>query len=115
MSESTAYFGNENPVRISQADSSAALTSVASARSPHSVSRSGGAHFAYLPRAMRGVSGRLGLQLPPGVNPALKNAAAVIITAELPAFAKPGQRIDVTVSTMGERTLTAKARVITAA
>lgn len=59
-------------------------------------------NFAYLTQAMRGVSGRLGLQLPPGVNPALKNAAAVIITAELPAFAKPGQRIDITVSTMGK-------------
>src|SRR5690606_19730196 len=35
-------------------------------------------------------------------NPALKNGAAVIITAELPAFAKPGQRIDVTVSAIGK-------------
>ncbi len=55
----------------------------------------------YLTQAMRGVSGRLGVQLPPGVSPGLKNAAAVLITADLPAFAKPGQRIDVTVSTMG--------------
>ena len=59
-------------------------------------------NFAYATQAMRGVSGRFGLQLPPGVNPALKNAAAVIITAELPAFAKPGQKIDITVSTMGK-------------
>ncbi len=59
-------------------------------------------NFAYATQAMRGVSGRLGLQLPPGVNPALKNAAAVLITAELPAFAKPGQRIDITVSTIGK-------------
>ncbi len=59
-------------------------------------------NFAYVTQAMRGVSSRFGLQLPPGVNPALKNAAAVIITADLPAFAKPGQRIDVTVSTMGK-------------
>jgi flagellar P-ring protein precursor FlgI len=56
----------------------------------------------YLTQAARGVSGRLGLQLPPGVSPGLKNAAAVMIIAELPAFAKPGQRIDVTVSTMGK-------------
>jgi len=56
----------------------------------------------YVTQAMRGVSGRLGLQLPPGVNPNLRNAAAVIITAELPAFAKPGQRIDITVSTLGQ-------------
>ena len=56
----------------------------------------------YLTQAMKGVSGRLGLTLPAGVSPGLKNAAAVIITAELPAFAKPGQRIDITVSTMGQ-------------
>ncbi|QUL36922.1 flagellar basal body P-ring protein FlgI [Erythrobacter sp. JK5] len=59
-------------------------------------------NLAYVTEAMRGVSGRLGLQLPPGVNPNLRNAAAVIITAELPAFAKPGQRIDITVSTLGQ-------------
>ena len=58
-------------------------------------------NFEYLTEAMRGVSGRLGLQLPPGVSPGLKNAAAVLITAELPAFAKPGQTIDVTVSAIG--------------
>ena len=56
----------------------------------------------YLTQAMRGVSGRMGNQLPPGVSPGLKNAAAVMITADLPAFAKPGQRIDVTVSTIGK-------------
>ncbi|SHN57089.1 flagellar basal body P-ring protein FlgI [Erythrobacter sanguineus] len=56
----------------------------------------------YVTEAMRGVSGRLGLQLPPGASPILRNAAAVIVTAELPAFAKPGQRIDITVSTLGQ-------------
>jgi len=56
----------------------------------------------YLTEAMKGVSGRMGVTLPPGVSPGLKNAAAVMITADLPAFAKPGQRIDVTVSTMGK-------------
>jgi len=56
----------------------------------------------YVTEAMRGVSGRLGLPLPPGVSPQLRNAAAVIVTAELPAFAKPGQRIDITVSTLGQ-------------
>ena len=59
-------------------------------------------NLAYVTEAMRGVSGRLGLQLPPGVNPNLRNAAAVIVTAELPAFSKPGQRIDITVSTLGQ-------------
>jgi flagellar P-ring protein precursor FlgI len=56
----------------------------------------------YLTQAMRGVAGRMGNQLPPGVSPGLKNAAAVMITADLPAFAKPGQRIDVTISTIGK-------------
>ncbi len=59
-------------------------------------------NLAYVTEAMRGVSGRLGLPLPPGVSPTLRNAAAVIVTAELPAFAKPGQRIDITVSTLGQ-------------
>ncbi len=31
-----------------------------------------------------------------------KNAAAVIVTAELPPFARPGQRIDVTVASIGD-------------
>ncbi len=31
----------------------------------------------------------------------LKNVAAVVVTAELPAFARPGQTVDVTVSSMG--------------
>ncbi len=56
----------------------------------------------YATLAMKGVISRFGVSLPPGVNPALKNAAAVVITAELPPFAKPGQRLDVTVSALGK-------------
>ena len=55
----------------------------------------------YATQGMTGVAARFGLTLPPGVNPALKNAAAVMITAELPAFARPGQRLDITVSALG--------------
>lgn len=44
---------------------------------------------------------QLGVTIPPGVNPQLKNVAAVAIQAELPAFAKPGQTIDITVSSIG--------------
>ncbi len=44
---------------------------------------------------------QLGVTLPPGVNPQLKNVAAVAIHAELPAYAKPGQNIDVSVSSIG--------------
>ena len=56
----------------------------------------------YTVQSMKGVASRFGLQLPPGVNPGLKNAAVVMITAELPAFAKPGQKLDITVSSMGK-------------
>ena len=56
----------------------------------------------YTTQGMRGVASRFGLTLPAGINPALKNAAAVMITAELPPFAKPGQRLDVTVSALGK-------------
>ncbi|MCB1947542.1 MAG: flagellar basal body P-ring protein FlgI [Burkholderiales bacterium] len=45
--------------------------------------------------------GQLGVNLPPGTNLQLRNVAAVMVTATLPAFAKPGQLIDVTVSSMG--------------
>lgn len=42
-----------------------------------------------------------GIQLPPGTKPKTKNVAAVIVTAELPAFSKQGQSVDVTVSSIG--------------
>jgi flagellar P-ring protein precursor FlgI len=58
-------------------------------------------NLAYATQAMGGVASRFGLALPPGVNPSLRNAAAVMITAELPPFANPGQRIDITVSALG--------------
>lgn len=46
--------------------------------------------------------GRFGLTLPPGVDPKAKNIAAVAIQADLPPFAKPGQTIDITVSSIGD-------------
>ncbi len=45
---------------------------------------------------------QFGLTLPPGVSPQSKNIAAVAIHAELPPFAKPGQLLDVTVSSIGD-------------
>lgn len=56
----------------------------------------------YATQGIKGTVSRFGLTLPPGVNPSLKNAAAVIVTAELPPFAKPGQRLDITVSALGK-------------
>ncbi|MFN3985971.1 MAG: flagellar basal body P-ring protein FlgI [Rhodocyclaceae bacterium] len=45
--------------------------------------------------------GNMGVSLPPGTNLQLKNVAAVMVTANLPPFARPGQPIDVTVSSIG--------------
>jgi len=42
-----------------------------------------------------------GISMPAGVSPKIKNVAAVAIHAELPAFAKPGQTLDITVSSVG--------------
>lgn len=56
----------------------------------------------YSTQGVKGVISRFGLTLPPGANPALKNAAAVLVTADLQPFAKPGQTLDVTVSALGK-------------
>ncbi|MGZ9043116.1 MAG: flagellar basal body P-ring protein FlgI [Telluria sp.] len=44
---------------------------------------------------------QMGVSLPPGTNLQLKNVAAVTVTASLPAFAQPGQTMDITVSSIG--------------
>ncbi len=44
---------------------------------------------------------QFGIKVPSGGNIQLKNVAAVSIHAELPPFAKPGQTIDITVSSIG--------------
>lgn len=44
---------------------------------------------------------QLGITIPPGTSLQLKNVAAVMVTSSLPAFAQPGQTLDVTVSSMG--------------
>ncbi|MGB9578001.1 MAG: flagellar basal body P-ring protein FlgI, partial [Halothiobacillaceae bacterium] len=51
-------------------------------------------------QSIRNMLERYGVTLPPG-NMQLKNVAAVSVTAELPPFARPGQKIDVTVASMG--------------
>jgi len=43
---------------------------------------------------------QFGIPLPPGQNFQLRNVAVVSVQAELPPFAKPGQNIDVTVSSL---------------
>ena len=44
---------------------------------------------------------QFGIKVPPGGNVQLKNVAAVSIHADLPPFARPGQTIDITVSSIG--------------
>jgi len=44
---------------------------------------------------------QMGVTVPPGTNMQLKNVAAVMVTAQLPPFAQPGQTIDINVSSMG--------------
>lgn len=44
---------------------------------------------------------RMGVQIPTGTA-VVKNVAAVMITAQLPAFAEPGMKIDITVSSVGD-------------
>src|SRR5208337_2243403 len=46
---------------------------------------------------------RMGAQIPPATA-IVKNVAAVFVTANLPAFARPGAQVDVTVSSIGDAT-----------
>ncbi len=66
------------------------------------LSGTGDDNLEYTVQSLKSAAARLGVLLPPGVNPGLKNAAAVMLTAELPPFAKPGARLDVTVSALGK-------------
>ncbi len=52
-------------------------------------------------QSLKSMLARLGVVVPPGINPKPKNVAAVIVHASLPPFIKPGQTIDVTVSSIG--------------
>jgi len=52
-------------------------------------------------QSMKNMLQQFGVTIPPGVNMQLKNVAAVSIHADLPAFAKPGQTIDITVASLG--------------
>lgn len=57
----------------------------------------------YTTQGMNNYLQQLGITLPSDVISRLqfKNVAAVLVTAQLPAFARPGQAVDVTVSSMG--------------
>jgi flagellar P-ring protein precursor FlgI len=53
-------------------------------------------------QSFRTMLSNFGISLDSNVRPQIANVAAVAIHADLPAFAKPGQTIDVTVSSIGE-------------
>ncbi len=55
----------------------------------------------YTTQGMNNYLQQLGLTLPADAKLQLKNVAAVMVTAQLPPFAQPGQMIDVTVSSVG--------------
>ncbi|MHB8346865.1 MAG: flagellar basal body P-ring protein FlgI [Acidiferrobacterales bacterium] len=55
-------------------------------------------------QSLESMLARFGVNVPANVNPQLKNVAAVVVDAQLPPFAKPGQFIDITVSSIGNAT-----------
>lgn len=73
-----------------------------------------GADVSFTAQSMRAMLSRMGISMDGPMSDFeqaatagkmdIKNAAAVMLTAELPAFAKPGQRIDVNVSAIGKAT-----------
>lgn len=58
-----------------------------------------GGHFTA--QTFRNMMEKFGIRVPTGTDPKLKNVAAVSVHANLPAFSKPGQKIDITVSSIG--------------
>ncbi len=56
----------------------------------------------YTEQSLRSMLTQLGIVVPPNTQIKPKNVAAVTIHADLPPFAKPGQTIDVTVSSIGD-------------
>jgi flagellar P-ring protein precursor FlgI len=55
----------------------------------------------YTINSLKSMLSQLGVHIPPGVNIKPKNAAAVIVHGDLPAFSKIGQQFDITVSSLG--------------
>ena len=57
---------------------------------------------AFSEQTFRTLLNNFGIKVPDTLKPKIKDVAPVAVHAELPAFAKPGQTIDVTVSAIGE-------------
>ncbi|NCA70293.1 MAG: flagellar basal body P-ring protein FlgI [Sphingobacteriia bacterium] len=56
---------------------------------------------AFTVQSLLNMLGNMGMTVPQGTRLQLRNVAAVIVTATLPPFARPGQALDVTVSATG--------------
>ena len=52
-------------------------------------------------QSISGMLGRMGIRVNP-IDVRVRNTAAVMVTTELPSFSRPGTRIDVSVSSMGD-------------
>jgi len=52
-------------------------------------------------QSIKNMLSQFGVTIPPNSKPKLKNVAAVTLHADLPPFSKPGQTIDVTISSIG--------------
>lgn len=52
-------------------------------------------------QSLKSMLTKFGINVPPDVKPNSKNVAAVAVYADLPPFIKPGQQIDVSVSSLG--------------
>ncbi|MEM7293366.1 MAG: flagellar basal body P-ring protein FlgI [Pseudomonadota bacterium] len=53
-------------------------------------------------QSLRAMLSQYGISIPSNITPGFKNIAAVMVHADLPAFAKPGQNIDITASSLGD-------------
>lgn len=53
-------------------------------------------------QSLKSLMTQLGIATPPGLKINPKNVAAVMVNANLPAFAKQGQKIDITVNSVGD-------------
>ncbi|MCX6977945.1 MAG: flagellar basal body P-ring protein FlgI, partial [Verrucomicrobia bacterium] len=61
----------------------------------------GDSKLSYTVQSIANALQRFGVKVPPETIKS-DNVAAVMITADIPAFAKPGSRIDVTISSIGD-------------
>ena len=56
----------------------------------------------FVEQSLKSLLSQLGVVVPPGTSLNPKNVAAVIVHSSLPSFAKAGQKLDITVSSIGD-------------